>query len=162
MVPHNQHNWLPGWGGFNNDLRMMRRMLDMTESDSRSTHTVEPSYRYESDDTAGHFEIEMPGVAKENLSIEVHDNKLFVKGKRFKRSLAGASEDTMKDGAKEEKKEGEKKEEPSPCLVYLLEARLPQGADIDAIQANHCGDGILTMTIPMKTDKGARTIQIGL
>lgn len=140
----------------------------MTEADGKSTHTVEPSYRYESDDTAGHFEIELPGVAKENLSIEVHGNKLIVKGKRFKKNLAGALDAAMKDegqnGDQDEtpKEQAPAKKEPTPSLIYVLEARLPQGADVDTIKADHCGDGILCMTVPMKTDKGARRIQIGV
>lgn len=158
MVPNSHNHWSP-WSSFNNDLRQMRRMLDMTESDTQSTHTVEPSYRYEADATAGHFEIELPGVAKENVSIEVHENKLVVKGKRFKKNVMGAQGAAMTDEAPKE--EAPKKDEPTPSLIYMLEARLPAGADVDAIKADHCGDGILTMTVPMKADK-ARRIQIGL
>lgn len=164
LTPHHHYNPFTWGNTFSNDMRAMRRMLDMTDSASKSAHTVEPSYRYEADEKAGHFEIEMPGVSKENLSIEVHDNKLFVRGKRFKKSLIDMGADETKEaemmeGEPQENGEQEK-DEPVPSVVYLLEARLPQGADVDGIKADHVGDGILTMTVPMMADKGSRRIQI--
>lgn len=157
-------------------MPMMRRMLHMTDTDSRSSDTVEPSYRYEATHTAGYFEIDMPGVSREDLSVEVHDNKLCVRGKRFRKELipqreddvedAGKDapgEDKQEDGMEDAGKEGTaeaEKEEPVPSIVYLLEMRLTQGADVDAIKADAYEDGVLTMTVPMKTDKGTRRVQI--
>ncbi|CDF40296.1 Heat Shock Protein 20, HSP20 [Chondrus crispus] len=163
LTPYNHHSLFPWGNPFSNDLRTMRRMLDMTESGARSTHTVEPSYRYEADGEAAHFEIEIPGVSKDNLSVEVHDNKLTVRGKRFRRPLIEKKDDdpaAAKDPAAQNGDPAHPGEDPVPSIVYLLEARLPQGANVDAIKADHVGDGILNMTIPMVADKGTRKIQI--
>lgn len=163
LIPSYHSNMFP-FSSFNDDLRAMRKMLDVSDGTS---HTVEPSYSCRADDKAAHFEIEMPGVSKENISIDLEGHKLVVKGKRFRKQLISNQGTTVE----EEGQDGEnaatgntvkvKKAEPTP-LLYLLEARLAQGADIDAIKADHCGDGILTITVPMKTDHGARKIQIGL
>lgn len=164
LTPSFHNNWFP-FGSSNNDMRMLRRMMDMTDSESGPTSTVEPSYTFESDEKGAHFEIEMPGVSKENISIEAAGHKLIVKGKRFQKHLI-AHHDTV---VEEEGENGTgttehtvKKTEPVPSIVYVLEARLAHGADLDAIKADHCGDGILTVTVPVKVDKGARRIQIGL
>ncbi|CDF33220.1 Heat Shock Protein 20, HSP20 [Chondrus crispus] len=161
LTPYNRHSFFPWGNSFGNDLRTMRRMLDMTESGPRSTHTVEPSYRYEADSAAAHFEIEIPGVSKDNLSVEVHENKLTVRGKRFCRPLIEKKDNSAvaKDPAQNGDPDQADKD-PAPSIVYHLEARLPQRANVDAIKADHIGDGILNMTIPMVDDKGPRKVQI--
>lgn len=136
---------------------MLRNMAD-----NEDTPTVEPSYSYESDDKGAHFEIEMPGVTKDNLSIEVKGHKLVVSGKRFKKvMLAQKHKETTENGQKEQDADGTKPS-PNPSLTYLLEARLGNSADLDGIKADHLGDGILNVYVPMKTETESRRIQIGV
>lgn len=144
----------------------MRKMLDISDPTGGTSQSIEPSYSYHADDRAAYFEIEMPGVSKGNISIEVEGFKLIVKGKRFRKQLTANQGTTVEEEGQKIEKASEntvnvKKAEPIP-FVYLLEARLAQSADIDDIKADHCGDGILTITIPMKANHGARKIQIGL
>lgn len=155
LVPAYHNNWSP-FRSFNSEMRMLRNMLDNEDSP-----TVEPSYSFESDDKGSHFEIEMPGVNKDNLSIEIKGHKLVVSGKRFKRVMLGQQKDTSEDGQKTENANGDKPA-PKPSLTYLLEARLPNSADLDGIKADHLGDGILNIYVPMKTEAESRRIQIGM
>lgn len=126
-------------------------------SESRAgARTIEPSYVYEADDTTARFEIELPGVARDGLSIEVNEHKLTVRGKRFrKRGGCQGTEEANNGTVTEQDSAGS-----SPSLIYLLEARLGHSADLDNIKADLCGDGILLIDVPMKTRKETRKIQI--
>lgn len=146
LVPAYHNNWSP-FHAFNREMRMMRNMADNEDSP-----TVEPSYSYESDDKGAHFEIEMPGVPKDNVSIEVKGHKLIVSGKRFKKTLIGNTDKT----------DDVDKVEPKPTMTYVLEARLGHAADLDEIRAEHEGNGVLDVYIPMKLEKDSRSIQISI
>lgn len=80
---------------------------------------------------------EIPGVAKDNVKLEVHDGVLVLSGEK-----------------KEEKTEGDQKNQ----QVHVLERRygsfersmtLPEDADVEHIKAQH-KDGVLTVSIPRK------------
>jgi HSP20 family protein len=80
---------------------------------------------------------EIPGVAKDNVKLEVHDGVLVLSGEK-----------------NEEKSEGEEKKQ----QVHVLERRygsfersmtLPEDADVEHIKAQH-KDGVLTVIIPRK------------
>lgn len=62
-------------------------MIDISFSQRNSSLIAEPWYRYEADGNIGNFEIEIPGVTKENVNIEVDGHKLVVVGRRFKKQL---------------------------------------------------------------------------
>lgn len=156
-------------------MRLFRNLIDITDPSSQTVPTVEPSYTYESDSHLAHFEIELPGVAKEDISVDINAHKLIVKGNRFKKQYATevpnqqencadvkVMEQEEQDAQQTMQVEEEATPERKPKLIYLLEARIGHGADMDAIQAKHCGDGILTVLIPMKVEKQARRIAIGL
>lgn len=162
LVPSYHNNWFP-FSSFNNDMLSLRRMMDMADRDSDTPSTVEPSYTFESDEHGAHFEIEMPGVSKENVSIEAVGHKLIVKGKRFKKHLIGHHDTVVEEEGENGDASTEhpvKKTDPEPRLVYVLQARLAHGANVEAIKAEHCGDGIIIVSIPVKTDDGPRRIQI--
>lgn len=62
-------------------------MIDASSGQKNSSAIVEPSYWYEANGKVGNFEIEMPGVTKENVKVEVNGHKLVVVGRRFKEQL---------------------------------------------------------------------------
>lgn len=117
----------------------------------------------ESDEDGSYFEIELPGVSKDGMSIEVVDNKLVVSGRRFKKHRAG-KDDTIVEEEGEEGKEAtmhaSTKKDTNPRLVYLFQARLAHGADVDAIKADLGNDGILTVAVPIRRGYGPRRIPI--
>lgn len=167
------HNWSPFRHRFNNRDMPFFRNLDVSDPMSHTVPTVEPSYSYESDNSHAHFEIELPGVAKEDVSVDINAHKLIVKGRRFKKEFL--TEDISQEGngtsaqVKQEEQNAQQHvqveqtttPERKPSLIYLLEARVGHGADLDAIHAKHHGDGIMSIHIPMKTEKQARRITIG-
>lgn len=135
----------------------------MSDTESGTSSTIEPSYSFQSDENGAHFEIELPGVAKDDISIEAVGHKLVVKGKRFKKHLIGHQDTVVEEEGQNGTTSTEhtvKKTATEPSIVYLLEARLAHGADIENIKADHTGDGILVVSVPLKTDDGPRRIQI--
>jgi len=91
-----------------------------------------PAVNEKEDEKAYYVEVDLPGVKKEDINVEVKDNMLIVSGERkFK---------------KEENDKGYKRVE---SLFGRFERRftLPADADADKIEAS-VEDGVLKITIP--------------
>lgn len=159
LAPRRHNNWLKPFG----DDLMTRILLDIADQSPRSSATVEPSHSFEDEEKTWHLEIEMPGVARENISIQVDGYNLIVKGKRFRKQLGTAKNTVDKENKAEMKKseKSAKEVQQSPSLIYSFEIGLPQNLNLNAIKADHSGDGLLILNIPKKINKGMRTIQIG-
>ncbi|KAL6062797.1 Heat-shock protein Hsp20 [Balamuthia mandrillaris] len=75
---------------------------------------------------------ELPGIPKEDIEVEVENQRLHIRGER-------------KQESKEEKEQFHRVERSFGCFHRSI--LLPQGVDASAIQANH-KDGVLEVIIP--------------
>lgn len=116
------------WGGRGNDLQAMQMapLCDVTATDQHYF-----------------MSFDMPGVKKEDIKVEVNNNRITVSGERQKETVEGREHHVS------ERSYGR----------FSRSVSLPQGVDEDHIEANF-ENGVLTLTIP-KTDKAqARRIEI--
>ncbi|NPA03719.1 MAG: Hsp20/alpha crystallin family protein [Epsilonproteobacteria bacterium] len=96
-----------------------------------------PAVNEKEDEKAYYLEIDLPGVKKEDINVEVKDNMLIISGERkFK---------------KEEKDKGYKKIE-SFFGKFERKFTLPPDANVDKIEAK-VEDGVLTIIIPRQQQK---------
>jgi len=111
---------------------------EMNGAHASETRFTEPSYKYECNGRKAYLEIELPGVAKDDISVEVRDPVLIVSGERYSR----------REGSLEE--EEDEKDRARLSVVYSKEFLLDKRADLNAIKADCQGDGILRLEIPNK------------
>lgn len=105
--------------------------LYVCDTNYRTSKTVCPSYAFKKVDGTAYLEIEIPGVEKEDISVETRSRKLLVVAKRF-------LDEKDKDGKKKLHRE------------YRLDAKLSERTDISGIKADYRGLGILRLFIPLK------------
>lgn len=126
-------------GEFRKGFDLLNSMLDnMYEHKATSVKDdFSPSINTREGEFAYHIEVDLPGVTKEDISVEIEDNVLVVSGER-----------KVKDEIKEEN-------------YYKIESSfgsfsrsfsLPDVADIENIHAES-KDGVLEVVIPKLEDK---------
>lgn len=113
-------------------------------SKSRSAYS-RPSYSYAERDGEIVLEVEMPGVAKDDVKVNVEGRKLIMRGKRYKKKKGSCE---ARQVEVEECKEGHKERELR--TEYKLEVKIGEGGDLDKLYATSCGDGLLVVHVPKK------------
>ncbi len=105
-----------------------------------------PAVNTREGDKAYYIEVDLPGVKKEDIKIDVHDNILTVSGERK---------------IKEERKDDDFYRVESLYGKFERSFTLPDDVDSDKIEAKD-ENGVLLITIPkaVKVDKGPRKIKI--
>ena len=78
-----------------------------------------------------HFDIDMPGVKKSDISVDTIGNELSITAKRFQPSYE------VQNGV--------------PFKEYSHKVTLPDNADMNGIKAK-CEDGVLYVTVPKKEE----------
>ena len=105
-----------------------------------------PSCEVKEDKLAFHLKVDLPGVPKDAIKIDLHDNRLTISGERSE----------------------EKKVEEKDHKTYFSEMfygsfsrsmSFPVAVDAEKTDARY-ENGVLTMTIPKKTAQGARQISV--
>lgn len=81
----------------------MRLMLKKQHGGD-STPVIEPNYAYESDESGKHFEIELPGVSEDDLTVHVKGRVLRVTGTRFSMLKATPQQDEEEEAEEEEER----------------------------------------------------------
>lgn len=119
-------------------------------TDGRRGVTATPRYTYRISSSAAYLEVELPGVAREHVQVEVEGSKLIVRGKRFRNERGSCCV---------EERESDGKKEPVVMQRYRLALRLGKDADADGVKADHCGNGVLVVTIPIK-EREVRKIEV--
>ena len=109
---------------------------------------ADPPYGFVRDDTAYKATVELPGVAQDQVNIEVRDNMLIVEGEK-----KNETED------KDEKKGYYRMERSYGSFRRVLS--LPEDVETDKITATH-KDGVLSIEIPRKEPEkpAARKIEV--
>jgi len=96
-----------------------------------------PAVDVEETDDAYTFEVELPGVRKEDVSIEVGERELHITGKMMEKKRTGVLRQQMRHTG-----------------TFDYRTTLPPGIDPDRAEA-HFDSGVLTVRIP-KTEAGQR------
>ncbi|NPA50405.1 MAG: Hsp20/alpha crystallin family protein [Epsilonproteobacteria bacterium] len=105
-----------------------------------------PAVNTRESDDAYYIEVDLPGVKKEDININVHDNILTISGERK---------------LDEERKDDEFYYIESVYGKFERSFTLPEDADVDNIEATD-EDGVLTIKIPKvkKSEKAPKRIEI--
>lgn len=117
------------------------RLLDLAERLGGVPSAAAPGFGVElyEDDDNYHARLEMPGVKKEHLKVELHDHQLSVSAER-----AGAP---SQEGGVQQRSE------------VRRSVTVPEGIDEGRVSAK-LEDGILTVTLPKAPDRKPREIQV--
>ncbi|WP_245539541.1 Hsp20/alpha crystallin family protein [Thiomicrorhabdus arctica] len=96
-------------------------------------------------DYAYHVEVDLPGVQKKDINVEVKDNRLMISGERKSK--------------KEVKEVGYYRSE-SSYGKFERGFALPEGVDSENVKAS-CEEGVLEVTLPkLMMDKNKKSKQI--
>jgi len=119
---------------FRRGFDLLNSMLDSMGERRASAPAFEftPSINTREGEFAYHIEVDLPGVNKENISVEIEDNTLVISGKRE---------------FKEEMKEENYYKIESNFGKFSRSFSLPEEADIEQIHAEST-DGVLEVVIP--------------
>lgn len=141
-----------------------------TTSANTRISTIEPYYRFESKEQKAFLEVEVPGVSKADISVEIKGHILTVTGTRYRAShwtcLNDAYEDVDSDNYQSSQSSNDDTAAVSqgakriPLFIYSLEVRLGQDAGVDQVSCLCFKDGILTLTVPALPKESPRDIPI--
>lgn len=137
----------PGLGEWGLSGRLPRLMDELFRDwpwAGRRERTLMPAMDVSDDDERYTVTVELPGVKKEDVHVELQEGMLTVRGE--------------KRSEREEKKETRRYVERS-FGAFSRSFRLPPDADADRLDASF-RDGILTLTIPKSEEAKPRTIAI--
>lgn len=122
------------------DLPMARGDLNMAK------YNFNPNCEVTEDKVAYHLKVDLPGVTKENIKIDLQDNRLVLSGER-----------------KEEKRTEEKDAKMHLSEVFygsfMRSMTFPTAVDAEKSEAKYEG-GVLNLTIPKKATPNSRQITI--
>lgn len=136
---------------------LFSKFLSSDLSTTGNNHTIEPSYRFESDSKEAFLEVELPGVEKEDISVDVNNHHLTVTAKRIKETLLGKQEENG-DGMKDGENDSTRNEKGS--ITYSLNVRIGHDADVNNISSRSYKNGVLVLRIPSQTKANTRRITI--
>ena len=118
----------------------------MVESENRPKIDFVPTVNTREADDAYYIEVDLPGVKKEDVSIDVNENIITISGERK---------------LEEERKNDEFYRVESVYGKFERSFTLPEDVDTDKIEA-HMENGVLTVKIPkiQVVDKAPKKIEI--
>lgn len=108
------------------------------EADENGISTFRPSVSTREGEFAYHVEVDLPGIKKEDIQIDVKDNQLIVSGERT---------------FKEERQEKDYYKVESSYGKFQRSFTLPDNVDVENIEASS-ENGVLEVTLPkLKVEK---------
>ncbi|KAI0559886.1 heat-shock protein Hsp20 [Gracilaria domingensis] len=110
----------------------------------RTPAVVEPTYYVESDDVQGFLYVELPGVRKRDIVIELHGHHLSISAKRYAAALMNLNEE----------------KEPKLLVQYDLQLGLSHDTDVAKVKVEEYTHGVLAVNIPVVRKKNGRKIKI--
>jgi HSP20 family protein len=119
---------------FRRGFDLLNSMLDELNvgSESEFKHDFSPAINTREGEYAYHIEVDLPGMKKEDINIQVEDNTLVISGERK---------------MKEEMKEENYYKIESSFGSFSRSFSLPEEADVENIHAEST-DGVLEVVIP--------------
>ena len=127
-------------------MEMMNRLFNAVERGEAPGVDFVPAVNTREADDAYYIEVDLPGVKKEDISIDVNDNVLTISGERK---------------VEEERKDEEFYRVESVYGKFERSFTLPEDVDADKIEAE-AKDGVLTVKIPKAqvVEKAPKKIEI--
>ena len=114
------------------------------QSDENGISAFKPSVSTREGEFAYHVEVDLPGVKKEDIHIDLKENQLIISGER---------------SFKEERKEKDYYKVESSYGKFQRSFTLPEDADGNAIDASS-ENGVLNIVIPKAAPKESKKIEI--
>ena len=126
--------------------RMMNSLKLSTDVDVTNVTGFTPSVNTREGEYAYHVEVDLPGVKKEDINVDLKDDVLTISGERKTKS-----EISEKDYYKKECSYGK----------FHRSFTLPEDTDVENIEANS-EDGVLEVVIPKlkKVEKESKKIEV--
>ena len=128
-LPHRRSVWPHFFSTFDEPLCFNMR---------QDSGEFEPTYSYMQSEKGTIIQVELPGVSREDLALDVKGRKLALRAKRSSRQTSEEKADPTSDA--------------KPEIIFSKTFNLPDSADVDAITADY-RDGLLEVVI----GKGAMT-----
>jgi HSP20 family protein len=123
-------------------LRRWNPFSELEELHERMEQLMEPFVDIEETDDAWILEVEIPGVKRDDVKVEMNDNELVISGEIKERERTGIlRRRTRRRGS------------------FEFRVMIPGDVDPDAIEAN-LGDGVLTVRIPKAEKAHPRRIEV--
>lgn len=145
------------WFLIANESMQPKEVVSRRKPEIIETINVVPNYQVRSTEDEAFLDIEMPGVSKENISVEVHDRRLTIHGTRFHHETSVVKTEDV-DVEKED--QDAKKTEPKPFLVYFLDMRIRNDTDPEKLHCYSCKDGLLVLRTVSASKQPPRKIAI--
>jgi HSP20 family protein len=141
--PFRDLDWFEGWGRWREPFRLTRLLDDMFGERSQAGALAPAMDVNESDDLYV-ITLEVPGVAKDDVTVEVHESVMTIRGQK--------------------KSEREEKQEKSRWVerrygAFSRSFTLPSNADPDRVKAAF-KDGVLTIEIAKLEETKPKVISI--
>ena len=126
--------------------RMMNSLKLSADADVTNVTGFTPSVNTREGEYAYHVEVDLPGVKKEDINVDLKDDVLTISGERKTKS-----EISEKDYYKKECSYGK----------FQRSFTLPEDTDVENIEANS-EDGVLEVVIPKlkKVEKESKKIEV--
>lgn len=147
---------------FDSDIRELNQLIRSwtgPQCDRNGVLTLRPNYHLEQMNNVARMDVDLPGVSKEAVSVEVHGHRLRIVAAKYSYD----SRSHLCSRARRHAKENQTQQaisKPLPSLVYRLEVRLSSRANLDAISASYKGAGVLRVTIPILESDQVRKITV--
>ncbi|KID28214.1 Hsp20/alpha crystallin family protein [Prauserella rugosa] len=128
--------WNPGWSL--REFDELTRLL--TTGPNGESHAFAPAADVRETDEAYVVEVEVPGVKRDDITVDLADNVLTVSGEVNER-------------------EGRFRRRTRRTGQFRYSVSLPEGIDTEQVGAE-LADGVLTVNVPKRPDTGTRRIEI--
>lgn len=151
-----------------------------TENSAKSRNAATPTYESRTaeysqqiTDSETFLQVDLPGVDKSNVSVEVHGQRMTVTGKRYRPTVSTSEQvqpteppsptkkpktDPSNDAESASKEQA--KHEGKPVVVYKRTFVLARNIDTDAVRAQHFTNGVLSLVLPTKKGSAPRKILV--
>jgi HSP20 family protein len=119
--------------------------IDKTENENTSISAYTPLVNTREGEFAYHIDVDLPGVKKEDINIDIKENTLTISGQR---------------DIKEEVKEEDYYKVETSFGKFQRVFTLPEKVDVENITAS-CQNGVLEVVIPkIEKDKNVKKIEV--
>lgn len=127
------------------EKRLHSMSVSLADDEGSALASFAPAVNTREGDYAFHVEVDLPGVKKDAITVEVKDNRLTISGERK---------------TKDEKKAKDYYRVESQYGKFERSFTLPDGVDAENISAN-CEDGVLEVVIPkMERSTSSKTVKV--
>ncbi|PXF48861.1 15.4 kDa class V heat shock protein [Gracilariopsis chorda] len=130
-------------------LRLADRLGTVHSNRDRTNYQV-PNYEYNRDKDNFHLQVELPGVAKEHIEVEMNSGNLTITARRFRSSPAQpVSQEPDQSTENTGENDANKTRSLKPSHVYKMQVKIGNNVDEEGIKAEY-NHGVLELIIPQR------------